>query len=505
MSRLKQFLSFVAVALLLGTLGFDAPTVRGQGTNFESGSNGSDGAFAPTSNIELPARTYHFTTITIPANVTVTFARSTNNPPVILLATGNVSIYGVLNVSGKDGQSDARGGLGGPGGFNGGDGAVGTRSTRGFTGEGPGGGGGGYGLDTNPPVFAGGGSYSTPGTKQLSYAAYAAAGKSYGTPFLQPLVGGSGGGGGGLPVPETSNFSIVTGSGGGGNGTNPIFIVVPRTGGGGGGGGGAILIASTTQIELGPNSQIMAKGGNASLGQSYNGGQNVGGGGAGGAVRIVAPTVVSSATAVIGVFGGASNGAFTYGAFGGWGYIRVEAFNRSGFFADTSGFPITYGRPGPTALTQGSTLKIASIAGIATPTNPAGSFQFQPDVTIPTAQQNPVPIVVNATSIPVGTVVVLTVAPEEGQSQRFNLPPLAGTEAASSTTGNITLPNGMSMIYATASVGLVSTTGPVAINGDVIERKEYMARLGGRTEISYLGKSGRRYSEAEFSRAVSVK
>lgn len=499
MSRLKQILSFVAVALLLGTLAFDAPSVRAQGTTFSSGSNGSDGAFAPTSNTVLPARIYHFTTINIPVDVTVTFAQSVGNPPVILLATGDVTIGGVINVSGENGQTDGRGGYGGAGGFSGGAGAPGTQTTRGFAGEGPGGGGGGFALQagTNPKP-AGGASYASIGTTSNG-TPVTATGRPYGTPFLQPLVGGSGGGGGGLPIPQDSSSSIVIVTGGGGDGPTAIpFIIQPTVvGGGGGGGGGAVLISSSTVVTLGANSQIRAIGGNGVVGNGIFNGPNRGGSGSGGAVRIVAPTVVAPPSAGIFVNGG----TVEYGGNGGWGFIRVEAFNRSGFTPNSLGLGISYGRPGPTALSQASTLKITSIAGIVTPTTTYGSFQFNPDVTIPASQQNPVPIVVSATQIPVGTIVTIAVVPEDGQPVRYNLPALTGTEAVSSTTGSITMPNGMSIIYATASVGLTSAGGPVAINGDILERKEYMARIGGRTEISYVGKSGRRYSEGEAVRA----
>lgn len=504
MSRLKQIVSIVAMAFLFGTLILDAPSVRAQGANFSSGSTGADGAFAPTENVTLPARTYHFTTINIPQNVTVRFERSTGNPPVILLATGDVIINGVISVSGEDGQANGRGGYGGPAGFSGGAGAVGTQTTRGTAGEGPGGGGGGFALEpatTPTTLLGGGGGYASPGDPG-NVTSSAPDGRAYGTPFLQPLYGGSGGGGGGLPVPQDSSFSIVTCyTCGGGNGGPIYFSTQPTsTSGGGGGGGGAVLIASSTSITLGANSQIVAKGGAGAVGLGSTANSR-GGSGAGGAVRIVAPTVVASATAGIFVSGG--NG--TYGSQGGWGFIRVEAFNRAGFTPNSLGLAISYGRPGPTALSQASSLKIASIAGISTPAVTYGSFQFNPDVTIPASQQNPVPIVVNATGIPVGTVVTIAVLPEEGQPYRYNLPALTGTEAASSTTGSITMPNGMSIIYAAASVGMTSNGGPVAINGDVIERKEYLARIGGRTEISYVGKSGRRYSEGEFTRSRGAK
>ncbi len=63
-------------------------------------STGADGAFAPTTNTVLPSGTYHFTTIDIPAGVTVT----TTSPGVLdLRATSAVTIAGVIDLSGGNG------------------------------------------------------------------------------------------------------------------------------------------------------------------------------------------------------------------------------------------------------------------------------------------------------------------------------------------------------------------------------------------------------------------
>ena len=120
-----------------------------QAQTFNSGSTGADGAFTPASNVTLtvpPSGIFHFTTVTIPAGVTVTFARNAANTPVILLASGDVTIAGTLDLIGAPGGAGAfatllapNGGLGGPGGFAGGAGASGIVSTTAGTGVGPGG------------------------------------------------------------------------------------------------------------------------------------------------------------------------------------------------------------------------------------------------------------------------------------------------------------------------------------------------------------------------------
>src|SRR5690606_967055 len=70
-------------------------------------SQGSDGAFSPTSDTVLAAGVYHFTTITIPTGVTV---RSDGNGALDLRATGNVTIGGTLDVRGGRGGDGKNGG-----------------------------------------------------------------------------------------------------------------------------------------------------------------------------------------------------------------------------------------------------------------------------------------------------------------------------------------------------------------------------------------------------------
>jgi hypothetical protein len=167
-SAFKRLLRLVCLATLAT---FSSVAYAQSGGTFVSGSTGADGAFSPTAGapgttttVTLPARTYHFTTITIPSNVTVQFTRSPGNPPVVLLATGDVRIEGRITVAGTNGNSNGVGGTGGPGGFNGGNGAFGTQTTRGSSGEGPGGGGGGFSLTATVGSWAGaGGGYATSG------------------------------------------------------------------------------------------------------------------------------------------------------------------------------------------------------------------------------------------------------------------------------------------------------------------------------------------------------
>src|SRR5215831_17096880 len=90
--------------------------------NFNSGSTGADGAFAPTASqsIVVPASgVFNYTTVTIPSNVTITYLPNAANTPITILASGDVQINGSISVNGQNGSSHGFGGLGGPGGGRG--------------------------------------------------------------------------------------------------------------------------------------------------------------------------------------------------------------------------------------------------------------------------------------------------------------------------------------------------------------------------------------------------
>src|SRR5215211_4731241 len=116
---LKGLRFIAALALLLASLA--AP---GQAqNNFNSGSTGADGTLSPTANqtLQVPASgVFNFTTVDVPAGVTITFTRNAQNTPVTILASGNVTIAGTLSVAGSAGTTTGVVGQGGPGAFNGG-------------------------------------------------------------------------------------------------------------------------------------------------------------------------------------------------------------------------------------------------------------------------------------------------------------------------------------------------------------------------------------------------
>lgn len=154
-------------------------------------SDGSDGAFAPVANVEIDlglattalwtapgsgngvydtekwAVVFKYSSVNIPAGVTVTFKNHPSYAPVVWLVQGNVTIAGELNLDGKLAGASSVARLTpaepGPGGFRGGA-------------SGPLGYGQGLGPGTGPGWS--------------SFGRYA---ERYGNPQIIPLVGGSGG------------------------------------------------------------------------------------------------------------------------------------------------------------------------------------------------------------------------------------------------------------------------------------------------------------------------
>jgi hypothetical protein len=458
------FIAIIAVVLLAGRA---APTYAQN--NFNSGSTGADGAFAPTSNqtLQVPASgVFNFTTINVPAGVIVTFTRNAQNTPVTILASGDVTIGGSFVVSGQPGSANGVAGLGGPGGFAGGIGGFGNDTYAGVPGNGPGGGGAGR-KGTNYAGGGGGGGFAAiGGNGSMSIAGLG--GAKYGTLTLLPLIGGSGGGGGGAAT-------TVRGAGGGG-------------------GGGAILLASSGNITFSGTAAINAPGGIGGPAPGGNSESGAGGGGSGGAIRIIANIIsgpailnMNGGTGGIGCYNGGCGGA------GGAGYLRVEAYDYSGFTPNVNPSAISYAQPNPVVLTNAPDLRIASVGGIAAPASPLGSFQGVPDVIIPATQANPVSVALEAVNIPVGTVVQVLLIPAAGTSATVASSPLAGTNAASTGTANVTLPAGMSVLSATATIDLtIASARPVFIDGERVNRIEVAAVYGGSSQLTYITQSGRR-------------
>jgi hypothetical protein len=298
-------------------------------------SDGSDGAFHPLGSMTLdlpPDGIFNFTTIDIPTGVTVRFRGNVDNTPVVLRATGAVTVGGVIDVSAggvslADLANPALGYIrpattrvGGPGGGRGGDAGFGDTTCTGTdcrdatAGSGPAGGQPGptpthSGLKVYG-VAGGGGGMATPGEAAERY--------TTGVP-----------GSASVPYPV-----VLTGGSGGGGGSGWYFFGVALGGGAGGGGGGALQISTPDAITVGGS--LLGLGANGGWSFANSGGQGgPGGGGSGGTVALLGDSAVTLMPgALVDMTGGFGGGlgtqrytdnpqAFENGARGGTGYLYV--------------------------------------------------------------------------------------------------------------------------------------------------------------------------------------
>jgi hypothetical protein len=397
-----------AMVVMLACLGAHAQV--------NSGSNGSDGAFNPTTNIVVdmsdhPNGIYQYTTVTISNGVTVTFIPNANNTPVYWLVQSNCVIAGTVNVSGQYGNGvqqvgNSQGGRGGPGGWSGGNGGVSLTS-----GQGPGGGqagGGSWGFGANASF----------GTVGLTNDGSLPPGTIYGNSYLMPLLGGSGGGG-------ATAYSGV----------------------GGGGGGGTILLAASGSVFM--NGLIYAAGGGSGFGSVNN--PYPAGGGSGGGVRLVASSI--SGTGQISTAGGAGSGIGQPGSpgySGGAGRVRFDTFendfsgNINGAF--TQGYqPIIISTAG-----LGSQLTVTSVGGVPVSASPTGALST-PDAVLSAQQVTPIPIIVHCLNLPLNTQITVSVKPANGLAVSATGLNSTGTLASSTATVMLNIPRGGGLIYATAA------------------------------------------------------
>lgn len=471
---------------------------------YDSGSTGVDGAFSPTVNTELQipeSGVFNFTTVNIPTGVTVTFKKNTTNTPVVILASGSVTVAGAINLNatnsthvGASGDGnlgdDGLPGIGGPGGYDGGRGGAANKGDGG-AGLGPGGGEGGkyyfYSNNYNYYLGGGGGGYSVAGANQPNYSsgggwAVGAGGKAYGSSQLLPLLGGSGGGGG--------------------------AGALSFTGSGGGGGGGAILIASSGTVNV--TGSITAYGGKS--GSSSGSGCGARGGyGSGGAVRIVA-TAISGNGAIAAT---ALNNTSPYyyenpsctasyeqpqrGGEGATGRIRLEAetFSRTAVSDPAHSF----GSPSSAFVAGLPTLRITSVAGVAAPVSPTGNA----DITLPTTTPNPVTVAFATTGVPVGNTVTLRVTPAYGTAITVVSPAVTGTSTAGTASVSVTLPTGPSVLSASTTYTIVTAMGEalsIYAQGETVEKVRLSATMNGPTLVTLITASGKEYGAPHAALAM---
>jgi hypothetical protein len=373
--------------------------------------DGTDWEFAAGSELivdmkDKPNGVWNYTSINVPAGLSVRFRRNAANTPVTWLATEDAVISGSISLDGRRGfglpNTPGNQPAGGPGGYDGGLG--GNRielynSTAGTPGGGPGGG--------------------LPGIANRTSGANGTHQGVYGNVYLIPPTGGSGGGG---------SAAYDTGAG-----TN------------GGGGGGAILVSSSRDIYV--NGTIRANGGAAQL---FTGTSMTSGNGAGGGIKLVCDRLLGSGT--IHARGGSGVSTGNLG-----GYVRLESYLRPFDIAGT----VSAGNRSNAAPVPGvnysavPSLVISQVKGTSVVQPPTGSFQT-PDVVF--TEAGPVTITVTATSIPDGTTVTARVVTA---SSTINLPagvdpPVTLAGGTANFTATVPAGHGTIQAFATFNVNPVS-------------------------------------------------
>lgn len=450
-------------------LGFVLVPVRAQ---FDSGSTGEDGAFNPTASTTLtcpePNCVFNFTTVNVPANVTVSFRQNSFNTPVTIVVQGDVTIAGTVSVAGSigfRGSEGGAGGLGGPGGFRGGYGGRFDAHRLSGSGLGPGGGAPGSSATL---CQDGGGSFGTPGRWNTR--------PTYGMPTLLPLMGGSGGAGG-----SCVNCTAYSGPGGGG-----------------GGGGGALLLASSTTITV--TGIITADGGGP--GQSAGDGACWGRSGSGGGIRLIANALTGNGQ--VRAYGGGE---------GGDGRIRLESGapiptslqiypNDPRVRSDLIFTPL---EPPSVIVPALPSLQITTLDGVSVPYPLLGQFGAS-DVTLSTT--GPKPVGLAASGIPLGTAVQVTVKPEIGSASVITVTstPLTGTVESSTATATVELSIvGSYYLEARATFSVAAgAQEAMKVDGEKVKQMRVETALGAGSKVIYVLDSGKQVAAEKASLASSA-
>lgn len=381
---------------ILATLTFLVGTFSAAVAQLTIPSDGSDGVFNPTANVEIDlsravtgtwgdsntanagngiydavkwAVVFKYASVNIPEGVTVTFANHPTHAPVVWLVQGTVTIAGTVNVNGKSGFLN--GGSAalvptepGPGGFRGGPGGPSGR---------------GYGLGI-------GGA--------LNYPQYAA---NYGNPQILPLIGGSGSG-------------------------------AYNTSSSGAGGGGAILVVSSGTIQL--SGSITATGGTlAGAGSEWFG--------SGGAIKLIGNQVTGAGTVNAGTTG----------------RVRIETNSLAASIITT---PSTIAVPPGTTPTifqaaTSPTVKIISVDGVPSPADPTAPLISSADIAI--QKNTPVIIVLETRNFATaGAVVSVRIGNKYGNPTSVNATlDAGGTTMVSTWRVSTTLAPGFVTLQARAT------------------------------------------------------
>jgi hypothetical protein len=231
-------------------------------------------------------------------------------------------------------------------------------------------------------------------------------------------------------------------------------------GSGGAGGGGAILIAASGSVTI--SGSLHANGGRGGD-SAGNGCGATGGAGSGGGIRVVATTLTGNGAISAKPGYGYDTACATPNGYsysianshyslpnGGNGRIRLEA--ETNHYSATTSPSYSFGPPGDLFIAGLPTLRISRVAGVDAPASPTGVA----DISLPADVANPVTVELEATGIPLGNTVKLTVTPQYGASFSTVSTALDGDSNRATASVQVTLPQGPSTLMASITYTLVA-------------------------------------------------
>lgn len=415
---MKRFVCGVglSLALLAAATLSRVMVAQGGGEGVDVFSDGSDGPFEPAETLEVDlglavtgfwdspsevpgagiydpekwAVVFKYSAVSIPAGVTVTFKNHPSRAPVVWLVDGDVSIEGMVDLSGASADptlSDTgHRAEPGPGGFRGG-----SASTMG-AGLGPGG--------APPNIGANYAMHGSYGTSNLRTPA------TYGNEHILPLLGGSGG----------SSWRY---------GNKWLE---------GGAGGGAILIAARGTIALGGS--ILCRGGERSEERS--------GSGSGGAIRLIAESVAGEGRLIAPGGHAAGGGRIRVEA----NSVDLTDLGYPPYSLGVPGSPPLIWLPASAPSIRVTRVQTAS-GDVEVPVDLRASFEFgKGDVTLDTG--DPVTLRIEATNVPTSWTVTVRLVPWLGEAENSPATLVEGNDVASVWSAEFTPRSGTSSIQVRA-------------------------------------------------------
>jgi hypothetical protein len=302
----------------------------------------------------------------------------------------------------------------------------------------------------------------------------------------QPPSSGSGGGGAGQWIGPLSLVPNVGGSGGGGSG-NLWCSYYYASYVGGGGGGGAITIASSASIALQGAGGIYANGSNQAVGCGQM--TAYGSSGALGAIRLVANTVSVSGTLTAAV-------------------VRLEGPTGQVTYTGCCTPPVVSTINPLIAPTKPPSIIFTSIGGYAVPSSSGSSFSTI-DVLLPTQLQDPIPVIIQATNVPVGSPITISFSGPGGPTSTTAT--LSGSTASSNATLYVSglVRSGLTYLFALATFDpTLIATGLKQVGPNAVARVELAVAPGRDSTFRFLRRDGTEVSlsnvPVELRRALGL-